>query len=172
MMFAINSSSSSNLLKKSKLICWRTSFCSGVTFFGTNFAQTFFIFNSFSKIFLLVSSSTFRVSAIIQMLIRQSMRAISLILVTIYGVETELVIFNTLSALRNPFTPLENTCARWRILTMGIFQQRIALNGNFFYLTRNFTLIRCFCFSSHIVICTRKKNFISNIYRKSTTTTT
>ncbi len=65
-----------------------SSFGSDVKFFGTNFAQTFFVFNSPYKIFLTVSLLVFTVLAIIWMLILRSPRIISLISVTVCGVKT------------------------------------------------------------------------------------
>ncbi len=45
----------------------------------------------------------------------------------------------------------------------------IALSRSFFFnLTRNFTLIHCSCFSSHIVTGTRRNTFVSNFYGKNT----
>uniref|UniRef100_A0A224Y0P2 Secreted protein n=1 Tax=Panstrongylus lignarius TaxID=156445 RepID=A0A224Y0P2_9HEMI len=86
MMFSINSGSQENL---SRSVDGRALNFQGSNFFGTNFAQTFFMFNSSCKIFLTVSLSAFIVSAIIRMLIRRSPRTISLISVTVCGVETE-----------------------------------------------------------------------------------
>ncbi len=87
MVFFIYSGSSSNS-RKSEQIYWWMSFWSGFKVFGTNFAQTLFMFNSSCKIFLIVSLLAFTVSAFIRMLIQWSPHRISLILVTVCGVET------------------------------------------------------------------------------------
>uniref|UniRef100_A0A224Y0N3 Putative secreted protein n=1 Tax=Panstrongylus lignarius TaxID=156445 RepID=A0A224Y0N3_9HEMI len=72
------------------------------------------MFNSSCKIFLTVSLSAFTVSAIIQMLIRRSPRTISLILVTVCGVETETGRPGrwSSSVFCRPFIPFENTRTR------------------------------------------------------------
>ena len=57
-------------------------------FFGTNFTQTFFMFNSSCKFFLTVSLLAFTFSEIIQTLIRRSPCTTSMILVTVCRVET------------------------------------------------------------------------------------
>ncbi len=157
MMFFINSGSPSNLSRKSEQICWQTSFWSGVKFFGTNFAQTFFMFNSSYKNFQTVSLSAFTISAIFRMLVRWCLLTVSLIMITVCRVENK-------DSQPVPSRPSENFYTIWKhVHEIENCHHRplsttYSTQSEFFYLMKNFTLIFCSCFLSYIIIDTRKKH--------------
>lgn len=77
-----------------------------------------------------------------------------------------LIISGALQVFKRLFTLLENTRTRQRILTIGIFQQLIAvIQSYFFNLTTNFTLMIS-------VIGTRKKHISFQPLKKSIATST
>lgn len=180
MMSSIDSGSSSNLSRKSEQICWWTSFWSEVKFFETNFTQIFFIFNSRKNIFwrflyrCLQSQQLFKCSyddfraqfhwfwpLFPGLKQRQVDRDVG-------HLRCSLDIQKTVYTSRKHAQEIGNSHHRSLSTTCNSTQSKF-----FFNLTKNFRLIRCSCFSSHIVIGTRKKKtFVSSLYRKNTITAT
>ncbi len=101
--------------------------------FGTNLAQTFFMLNSPRIIFLIVFLLVLTVSAIIQLLIRQSPCTVSLILIIVCEVDIETGqpghwLPSMLSLPSENYLYHSKTHKRQVILTRSIFQQLTALS--------------------------------------------